>query len=205
MSLPSTDALIIGNFFSACTAAFTKKLMKPILTPCSLLKASWNFLRISITGAMLTSLKVVKMALVDCDCKRRSAMRARRRLMGTRCSGRSPRSAAFTGDATLGKEVVGAPVGIALAATDLIATAAVAAKTSPLVTRPSLPVPGTVPAARLLSAISLAAEGIGTPAIEPPVAATGADAATEAVAVAGAAAAGAVAPALPSVSILAIT
>jgi hypothetical protein len=38
---------------------------------------------------MFTSLKVVRMALVDCDCTRRSATRARRRDIGTRCSGRS--------------------------------------------------------------------------------------------------------------------
>ena len=81
----------MGYFLRAATAALTKKLMKPSLTPCSFSNFSWNFLRISITGAMFTSLKVVRMALVDCDCTRRSAMRARKRLMGTRCSGRSPR------------------------------------------------------------------------------------------------------------------
>src|SRR5204863_284083 len=101
MSLPSTDALITGYFFSAATAAFTKKLMKPILTPCSFSNFSWKRLRISITGAMLTSLKVVRIALVACDCSRRSATRARRRLIGTRCSGRSPRLTA-TGGATAG-------------------------------------------------------------------------------------------------------
>ena len=79
-----------GYFFSAATAAFTKKLMKPILTPCSFSNFSWKRLRISITGAMFTSLNVVRIALVDCDCSSRSAMRARRRLIGTRCSGRSP-------------------------------------------------------------------------------------------------------------------
>ena len=60
----------------------------------------------SITGAMLTSLNVVRMALVDCDCSSRSATRARRRLIGTRCSGRSPRfgrgRAATCGNAALG-------------------------------------------------------------------------------------------------------
>ena len=68
--------------------------MKPILTPCSFSNFSWKRLRISITGAMFTSLNVVRMALVDCDCSRRSATRARRRLIGTRCSGRSPQVAA---------------------------------------------------------------------------------------------------------------
>ena len=45
--------------------------------------------------------------------------------------------------------------------------AALAANTSPLVTRPSLPVPATEPTAKLLSAINLAAAGIATPAMEP--------------------------------------
>jgi hypothetical protein len=100
MSLPSTLALMTGYFFSAATAALTKKLMKPSLTPCSFSNFSWNFLRISITGAMFTSLNVVRMAFVACDCSRRSAMRARRRLMGTRCSGRSPRFVLLAGAAT---------------------------------------------------------------------------------------------------------
>ena len=46
-------------------------------------------LRSSMTGCMLTSLKVVRIAAVDCDCTSRSATRARRRDIGTRCSGRS--------------------------------------------------------------------------------------------------------------------
>jgi len=40
MSLPSIDALTIGYFFSACTAALTKKDMKPRRTPCSFSKRS---------------------------------------------------------------------------------------------------------------------------------------------------------------------
>ncbi|CFO11887.1 Uncharacterised protein [Bordetella pertussis] len=35
MSLPSTEALSTGYFFSAATAALTKNDMKPSLTPCS--------------------------------------------------------------------------------------------------------------------------------------------------------------------------
>src|SRR5204863_5934131 len=62
--------------------------MKPRRVPCSFSKRSWYFLRISITGAMLTSLKVVRIAAVDCDCTRRSATRWRSRDIGTRCSGR---------------------------------------------------------------------------------------------------------------------
>ena len=39
---------------------------------------------------MLTSLNVVRIAAVDCDCTRRSATRWRSRDIGTRCSGRLP-------------------------------------------------------------------------------------------------------------------
>ncbi len=78
-----------GYFFSAATAALTKKLMKPILTPCSFSNFSWKRFLISITGAMFTSLNVVRIALLACDCSSRSATRARSRLIGTRCSARS--------------------------------------------------------------------------------------------------------------------
>ena len=199
MSLPSTDALSTGNFFSACTAALTKKLMKPSLTPCSFSKRSWKRLRISITGAMLTSLKVVRMALLDCDCSKRSATRARRRVMGTRCSGRWPKSGA-AGALTCGKVLVGTPVGMDAAWT--AARGAGAASTSPLVTRPSLPVPTTEPAAMPLSAISLAAAGMATPAMEPALA-TGTGALEAAAA--GAAAAGAAAVPTPAESMRAIS
>src|SRR6266704_2076022 len=80
MSLPSIEALTIGYFFNACTAALTKKDMKPRRTPCSFSKRSWYFFLRSTTGCILTSLKVVRIAAVDCDCTRRSAMRARSRL-----------------------------------------------------------------------------------------------------------------------------
>ena len=197
MSLPSTDALMIGYFFSAATAALTKKLMKPSLTPCSFSKRSWNFLRMSISGAMFTSLNVVRMALVLCDCTRRSAMRARRRDIGTRCSGRSPRLSPL-GAATLGSSLgAGAAAGAALGAGAAAGGEARAPRTSPLVTRPSLPVPGTEPVARLLSAISLAAAGMAmSPLLTAGAAAAGAGTT--------AAAAGAPATALPSVSMRAI-
>src|SRR5207253_5252700 len=88
--LPSIDALSAGNFFSACTAALTKNPMKPSLTPCSFSKRSLYLLRSSMIGCMLTSLNVVRIAAVDCDCTRRSATRWRKRDIGTRCSGRAP-------------------------------------------------------------------------------------------------------------------
>src|SRR5216683_2205410 len=96
MSLPSIEALTIGYFLSACTAALTKKDMKPRRTPCSFSKRSWYFFLRSTTGCILTSLKVVRIAAVDCDCTRRSAMRARSRLIGTRCGHR--RQDRFDGD-----------------------------------------------------------------------------------------------------------
>jgi hypothetical protein len=40
MSWPSIDAFSAGYFLSACTAAFTKKPMKPSFTPCSFSKRS---------------------------------------------------------------------------------------------------------------------------------------------------------------------
>ena len=157
--------MITGYFFSACTAALTKKLMKPSLTPCSFSKLSWKRLRISMTGAMLTSLKVVRIASLACDCSSRSATRARRRLIGTRCSGRSPRSGAAVGALTCGSAVLGTARGRGgRARAPARRAGGTAPSTSPLVTRPSLPVPGTEPAGRLLSAISLAAAGIATPA-----------------------------------------
>ena len=125
---------------------------------------------------MFTSLKVVRMALVDCDCSRRSATRARRRLIGTRCSGRSPKFCC-TGAATAGKAglaAAGAVTGAGTAAG--LAGTAEEASTSPLVTRPSLPVPVTSAAVIPLSASSLAAAGMATSLLLPPVA--GAAAAT---------------------------
>src|SRR2546421_240099 len=77
MSVPSIEALTAGKRFSACTAALTKNDMNPRRVPCSFSKRSWYFLRISITGAMFTSLKVVRIAAVDCDCTTRSATRRR--------------------------------------------------------------------------------------------------------------------------------
>ena len=98
-------------------------------------------------------------------------MRARRRLIGTRCSGRSP-SDCIGGAATLGSAAFGAAAaGAAFATTGGVSATGVApppsidASTSPLVTRPSLPVPGTEPAGRRLSAMIFAAAGIAGAAL----------------------------------------
>jgi hypothetical protein len=156
---------------------------------------------------MLTSLKVVRMAFVDCDCTRRSATRARRRDIGTRCSGRSPRldmGGAATGGNGRAAGTGAAGAVAAGAAGRAGAPAAMAPSTSPLVTRPSLPVPPTEPWASWLSAISLAAAGIATPALAPPAVgpAVGAGGAASAAAVGAAAGA---APAWASVSMVAMT
>src|SRR5512135_1649148 len=135
MSLPSTEALTTGYFFSAATAALTKKDMKPSLTPCSFSNLSLYLLRKSITGCMLTSLNVVRIAAVDCDCTRRSATRCRRRDIGTRCSGREPSA---EGNETGG----GGALGLAVGAGDGFFASTTAA-TSSLVMRPPRPVPVT--------------------------------------------------------------
>ena len=198
-----------GYFFSAATAAFTKKLMKPILTPCSFSNLSWKRLRISITGAMLTSLKVVRMALVDCDCSRRSAMRARRRLIGTRCSGRSPRSACARRGDLRQRLAPARPARRSGAARRAgLAPPASAPSTSPLVTRPSLPVPAHGAGGQVVVGHQLGGGRHGD--VAPSSRRRGSGRGAAPAAAAGAAAggrggAGAAAAALPSVSILAIT
>ena len=153
---------------------------------------------------MFTSLKVVRMAAVDCDCTRRSATRARKRLIGTRCSVRSPTMAStFTGAAGWDRagragaaEIPPAPP---LSKGGGEAGRWPASSTSALVTRPPRPEPSMPAASMPFSAISLRAAGpAGAVA-----AAAGADLAGAA-GLAGAAA-GAAAAALASVSSWAMT
>src|SRR3546814_15753548 len=94
-------------------------------------------------ACMLASLNVVRIALSDWDCNRRSATRARRRLMGTRCSGR-PSS-----------ESVGGATGAAALAADWPS----ALRASPLVMRPPRPLPSTDAGSMPLSARILLAAG----------------------------------------------
>ena len=85
---------------------------------------------------MSTSLKVVSMAAVFCASLRRRAMVWRSRVMRTRSS----RAASSGGDgARACTAAAGAATGVGCAA-----ARSIAASMSPLVTRPSLPVPGTV-------------------------------------------------------------
>ena len=117
---------------------------------------------------MLTSLNVVRMAAVDCDCSRRSATRWRRRDIGTRCSGRDP---AATGTETTGGATgAGALATGAAAVWPASARASMAVMTSPFVTRPPRPVPSTLEGWTPWSAIILRAAGI-TVTLAPGVAA----------------------------------
>jgi len=170
--------------------------MKPRRTPCSFSNFSRYFLRNSMTGAMLTSLKVVRMAAMDCDCTRRSAMRARRRDIGTRCSGRSASTASMLTavgwvNAGFTATAAGATCVTGLAG----ATAAPAPSASPLVIRPPRPVPSMEAGSIPFSSMILRAAGMA-------FAAAGAAASTAGLATE--AAASTVAAALASVSICAI-
>ncbi len=160
MSLPSIDAFTSGNFFSACTAAFTKNDMKPSFTPCSFSNLSLYLLRRSITGAMLTSLNVVRMALV--------LLRLEQTLGDARAQARH-RHALLRAVLQPLVEPMPAPSRPAATAGGLrcgsagrrggLAAGAPAASTSPLVMRPSRPVPATSAGDTPFSASSLPAAG----------------------------------------------
>ena len=136
MSVPSISALTAGISLSACTQARTKKPMKPSFTPCFFSNRSRYCVRSAMTWLMSTSLKVVSMAAVFCASLSRRAMVWRSRVMRTRSS----RAASSAGDgARTWTAAAGCATGVGCAA-----ARSMAASMSPLVTRPSLPVPGTV-------------------------------------------------------------
>ena len=122
------------------------------------------------------------MALLAWDSSKRSAIRARKRLIGTRSSGRSP-----VGIGALGNGADLAPPAEAFSA-------------SPLVIRPSRPVPATCPASTFFSARIFAADGDAEPPADFAGAAAGAGAAAlapeAALGAAGVAAVGSLATAL---------
>src|SRR6266850_7067464 len=146
---------------------------------------------------MLTSLNVVRIAAVDCDCTRRSATRWRSRDIGTRCSGRSPDiRSTFAGEGN-GAAGLGA------------CGACSFTTTSSLVTRPPRPLPLICAVSRSLSAAIFLAEGMtagGSAFADATGAAAGFSGALTADAAAAVVAdAPAPATALPSVSIVAMT
>jgi hypothetical protein len=139
------------------------------------------------------------MALLACDCSRRSATRARRRDIGTRCSGRSPRGTMTLGAGTNAGAalVVGAAIGIEGA----FGAGACVASASDLVTRPPRPVPATSAAATPFSSRILRAAGSATPEAAADVDTAAASGFPAATLTAGAA----MAPACAAVSMRAIT
>src|SRR5690606_30592372 len=94
--------------------------MKPRRTPLWVFSnRSLYFERRAMTSVMSTSLKVVSMAMLDWASTRRSAILARRRVIGTRFSVRSP-AATTTGAAAAAAAGLAAGAG----ADFLLATAA---------------------------------------------------------------------------------
>src|SRR5260370_23936425 len=148
MSVPSISALTDGISLRPCTQARTKKLMKPSFTPYFFSIISLYWLRVWITVLMSTSLKVVSMAAVFGASLRRRAIVCRKRVMRTRSS----RAASSAGAGA--RACTAAATGIGAAA-----ARSIAAIMSPLVTRPSLPDPGTVETSSPLSVASLRTEG----------------------------------------------
>src|SRR5262252_3361180 len=106
---------------------------------------------------MFTSLKVVRIAAVACDCTRRSATRSRRRDIGTRCSGRPPR---LGGSGTAGALASGCGADGGAEGLAVVVFASTAPNTSPLVIRPPRPVPVISFALTPSSAISFRADGM---------------------------------------------
>ena len=145
--------------------AFTKKDMKPSFTPCSFSKRSLWRARSSPMAVRSISLKVVSKAAFCCACSSLSAMRRRRRVIGTRCSARAP------GTAT------GPAAGAAAGATAGATSRATCAATSALEMRPSRPDPATAAGSTWFSSTRRRAAGpsFAADAAGATVAATGAD------------------------------
>ena len=120
--------------------------MKPSFTPCFFSNTSLYWLRNAITPDISTSLKVVSIAAAFWASFKRRAMVWRRRVIFTRSS---------RAWISRGADSAGAGGG------DL-ARASSAASASPLVTRPSLPVPVIAAGSSLLSATKRCAEGAKT-------------------------------------------
>src|SRR5205823_1803966 len=86
MSSPRISALTTGMSRTAAMHARAKNDMKPSPMPCCFWKRSLCSARSAITSLMSISLKVVRIAAVRCAWTRRSAIRRRMGLIGTRSS-----------------------------------------------------------------------------------------------------------------------
>src|SRR5881296_3354815 len=149
MSSPRISALTTGMSRSATIAARAKNDMKPSPMPCCFWKRSLCSARSAITSLMSISLKVVRIAAVRCACTRRSAMRRRMGLIGTRSS-----------PSARGADGVGA------AGTSMRTGRALRsryASTSSLVSRPPLPDAGTRVGSRSCSARRRRTAGLSGP------------------------------------------
>src|SRR4030081_912 len=125
--------------------------MKPSLLLCFFSNTSLYWVRIAMMWLMSTSLKVVSMAAVFWTALRRRAVVGGRRVL---CA-RSARPASSAGDgARTCTEAAGWLTGVGAEA-----AFSIAASMSPLVTRPSLPEPGTVAASMPLSVEILRTDG----------------------------------------------
>src|SRR6266404_3162154 len=138
MSSPRISAFTTGMSRSAAIAARAKNDMKPSPMPCCFWKRSLCSARSAITSVMSISLKVVRIAAVRCAWTRRSAMRRRMGLIGTRSS---PSARGADGVGAAGTSI---RTGRALRSRY--------ASTSSLVSRPPLPDAGTRVGSRSCSA-----------------------------------------------------
>src|SRR5438445_515243 len=98
MSSPRISALTTGMSRSAAMQARAKNDMKPSPMPCCFWKRSLCSARSAITALMSISLKVVRIAAVRCAWTRRSAIRRRIGLIGTRSSPSAHAAGALGGE-----------------------------------------------------------------------------------------------------------
>src|SRR5881296_3981270 len=156
MSSPRISALTTGMSRSPAMQARAKNDMKPSPMPCCFWKRSLCSARSAITALMSISLNVVRIAAVRCAWTRRSAIRRRIGLSGTRSS---PSARAADGFGAAGTSI---RTGRALRSRY--------ASTSSLVSRPPLPEAGTRVGSRSCSARRRRTAGLSGPT---PRAATG--------------------------------
>src|SRR6266403_1446686 len=149
MSSPRISALTTGMSRSATIEARAKNDMKPSPMPCCFWKRSLCSARSAITSVMSISLKVVRIAAVRCAWTRRSAMRRRMGLIGTRSS---PSARGADGVGAAGTSI---RTGRALRSRY--------ASTSSLVSRPPLPDAGTRVGSRSCSARRRRTAGLSGP------------------------------------------
>src|SRR5437899_4924382 len=149
MSSPRISAFTTGMSRTAAMHARAKNDMKPSPMPCCFWKRSLCSARSAITSLMSISLKVVRIAAVRCAWTRRSAIRRRMGLIGTRSS---PSTRGADGFGAAGTSI---RTGRALRSRY--------ASTSSLVSRPPLPEAGTRVGSRSCSARRRRTAGLSGP------------------------------------------